>query len=113
MDKIKERYNDLMYSLCLEHLTIGTEFSENTADWNLRDMVAECDYQLGCYYEGGHCNEEMRRGDEYERKAWRSETGKLRRFIKRYKDEALKMNCNGSHCSQYDNRPSEMAWRGE
>lgn len=39
MDKIKERYNDLMYSLCLEHLTIGTEFSENTADWNLRNTL--------------------------------------------------------------------------
>ena len=102
MDKITERYNNLMFDLCLEFNTIGTSFSESTDDWNLRDMVSECQYQLDCHYEYGNMMEEMRHGDEYERKMWRSETGKLQRFINRYKDEALKMEGNHRHCSKFD-----------
>ena len=49
-----KKYNDLMYMLCCEHNTIGTKLSERTEEWNLRDMVSECQYQLDCYYEEGH-----------------------------------------------------------
>lgn len=100
--KAKKRYNDLMECLALEHLTIGTCFSESTDGWNIRDMVAEADYQLSCYYESGHVNEEMRRGDEYDRKMWRSETGKLKRFIKAYLPFIDGIECTSGHCSQYD-----------
>ena len=83
MESALKRYNELMYTLGREHNTIGLSLSENTSEWNLRDMVAECDYELSTYYEVGHCNEEMRHMNEEDRKIWRSDVGKLTRFIKR------------------------------
>lgn len=98
-----KRYNDIMYSLCYEHNTIGERLSENTSEWNLRDMVAECDYVLSTYYEGGHCNEEMRHSyDEDTRKTWRSDVGRLTRFIKAYEPFIEDMACFEGHCSKYD-----------
>ena len=99
----KKRYNDIMYCICREHLTIGETLSEDTENWNIRDMVAECDYQLSTYYEVGHCNEEMRREDEEGRKMWYSETGKLKRFIEAYKPFIEGIKCAAGHCSRYDN----------
>lgn len=99
-----KKYNSIMESIGYEHLTIGTIFSENTEKWNLRDMVAECDYVLSCYYEEGHCNADMKKSsDEMERKMWKSETGKLKRFIERYKPFINDLKCVSRHCSQYDN----------
>ena len=104
MESALKRYNNLMYDLCREHNTIGQLLSENTSEWNLRDMVAECDYELSTYYEVGHVNEEMRHSDDQdERKLWRSEVGKLTRFIKRYEPFIGDMVCAQGHCSKYDN----------
>ena len=55
-----KKYNEIMWDLCREHLTIGTELSEGTADWNLRDMVAEADYYLSTYHENGHGNNDLK-----------------------------------------------------
>lgn len=106
-EKAVKRYNNIMFDICREHLTIGTRFSEDTDGWNIRDLVAECDYQLSCYYEGGHSNADMRYGDAEECKAWRRETGRLERFIKAYEPhiEGITVVCN--HCSQYDNKPKQ------
>ena len=104
MKSATKRYNDIMERIGYEHNTINTHFSENTDGWNLRDMVAECDYVLSCYYEDGHCNEEMRySSDPEERKMWKSETGRLKRFIEAYKPFIDDLKCVSSHCSQYDN----------
>ena len=104
MKSATKRYNDIMEKIGYEHNTINTRFSENTDGWNLRDMVAECDYTLSCYYEGGHCNAEMRfSSDPEERKMWKSETGRLKRFIEAYKPFIDDLKCVSSHCSQYDN----------
>ena len=98
------RYNDIMEHIGYEHNTIGTKYSEGTEEWNLRDMVAEADYALSCYYEVGHCNEEMRHSEyEDERKMWRSETGKLKRFIEAYEPFIKDMVCAEGHCSRFDN----------
>ena len=105
IESATKRYNNIMFDLCYEHNTIGTRYSENTENWNLRDMVAECDYVLSCYYEDGHCNGDMRYSDdENERKMWKSETGKLKRFIEAYKPFIKDMKCVCGHCSNYDNR---------
>lgn len=95
-----KRYNDIMMCLAYEHNTIGTDFSESTEGWNLRDMVAECDYTLSTYYESGHANTEMKEEDF---KTWKSETGKLKRFIEAYKPFIEGLKCVSRHCSQYDN----------
>ena len=103
-----ERYNGIMLGMCADHLTIGIpSYSEGTDDWNLRDMVAECDYQLSTYYDPGCTNYDMRcSDDEDERKAWRSETGKLKRFIAAYEPFIRDMVCTESHGSdRFDNCP--------
>lgn len=98
-----KRYNSIMDDLCYEHNTIGTSLSENTEKWNLRDMIAECDYTLSTYYESGHINGDMRYSDdEYERKLWRSQTGRLRRFIEKYEPFTKDMKCSEGHCSRFD-----------
>jgi hypothetical protein len=103
MKQAVKSYNDIMASIGYEHNMIGTEFSEDTEDWNLRDMVAECDYTLSCYYEDGHANGDMRYSeDEYERDLWKSETGALKKFIKKYEPFIKDMECATGHCSQYD-----------
>lgn len=107
--KATKRYNDIMYSLGLDYLTVWEKGSKaedgsEAKGWNLRDMVAEADYQLGLYYEDGTSAGEMRYSDyESERKAWRSESGKLKRFIEAYKPFIDDLKCASGHCSQYDN----------
>lgn len=103
MEKALKRYNDIMYDVGYEHSTIGTRFSENTENWNLRDMVAEADYLLKCYYETGHCRCDDRFLGEEEYKIWVSETGKLKRFIKTYEPFIVDMICFEGHCSKFDN----------
>lgn len=99
MNKIVNRYNKIMNELCYEHRTIGTNFSEDTEGWNVRDMVSEVDYVLSTYYEEGHMNNELK----YEcYNQWRKEVDKLRRFIERFKDLALTMECTEKHCSKFD-----------
>ena len=86
IDSAIKRYNDIMYSLCLEHLTIGTRFSEDTEHYGITEMVEECEYWLDTYYEEGHLRGDMRYSDNpEERKAWRREKGRLERFINTYK----------------------------
>lgn len=97
-------YNKIMYNLGYEHNTIGTRYSESTENWNLRDMVAECDYILSTFYEQGHCNEELRYSDYAEdRKMWKNYTSRLKRFITNYKPYIEYMKCCSRHCSKYDN----------
>lgn len=95
-----KRYNDIMTYLSYEHNTIETDFSEGTEGWNLRDMVAECDYILSTYYESGHANAEIK---EENYKEWKSQTGKLKRFIEAYKPFIEDLKCASGHCSKYDN----------
>ena len=103
MKQAINKYNDIMGRIGYEHNQIGTRFSENTENWNLRDMVAECDYTLSCYYENGHCNNDLRYSDEpEERKMWRDETRALRNFINKYKNEINDMECSEGHCSSFD-----------
>lgn len=101
------KYNEIMEYLCLEHNTIGTKLSEDTDDWNLRDMVAECDYQLSTYYERGHVNCDMKYEDN---KTWLSETGKLKRFINHWAPYCYGIKCASGHCSRFDNYRTNEGW---
>ena len=88
--KLVKRWNNLMDSICCEHLGIGTTLSELethkkyygveegiTIEW----MIKEAKYWLSCYYETGHCRCDDRYEGETEYKVWLSETGKLKRLI--------------------------------
>ena len=107
--KATKKYNDIMWDLCREHLTIGTRLSEGTDNWTLRDMVSEMQYTLdiyddpGCiYWEDAHdVSQPGGPGGEWYRQ-WYNEKARMRRFIERYKDEALQFECFENHCSKYD-----------
>lgn len=47
-------------------------------------MVKESQFWFDTYYEEGHSNHELICGTDYEKNKWRSETGKLKRFINAY-----------------------------
>ena len=103
METAIKRYNILMGITGHEHNQIGTCYSDGTENWTLRDMVAEIDYHLSTYYENGHVNCDLRYSfDADERKMWRSETEKLKRFIKTYEPFISEMKCFQGHCSNYD-----------
>ena len=128
IEKAIEKYNDMMFERGYEHNSIGTRLSENTENWNLRDMVSECQYVLDTCYEEGHVNSEgrypeyweitpddvlnksrydrlVRRNNEERKlhKAWLSRTRRLRNFIKAYEPYIKNMKCTMGHCSSYDN----------
>lgn len=103
MERAISRYNDIMWNCGYEHSTINTKLSENTENWNLRDMIAEADYLLSCYYETGNVRCDDRFLGEEEYKIWRSETGMLKRFIDAYKPFVENMICTENHCSNFDN----------
>ena len=42
IDKAIQRYNQIVCSIGYEHIRVGTRFSENTENWNIRDMVLAC-----------------------------------------------------------------------
>lgn len=96
-------YNDLMEGIGLEHLTIGMSYSEEQEAkklWNLRDLVAEADYQLGLYYQDTEQNRELKGyyGDDVRESA--KETIKdLKAFIRKYQKDAATLQCNDMHCS--------------
>ncbi len=114
-EEAKKQYNKLMNSLGLEFLTIGTDFSENTDDWTLRDMVSEAQYQLDVCYEDDNDNAAGRtvagymdlysvsREDAEEVHAeWLNKTRALRAFIRKYQKAALLEKCTQGHCSKFD-----------
>lgn len=87
--KVIVRYNALMETIGYEHSTIGTEYSEDTENWGIKEMVEECKYYLETYYEGGHSNNDLRYGSSDEKKEWASHVGKLKRFIAKYKEQEV------------------------
>lgn len=75
---LQQKYNKLMNSLCLEHLTIGTMYSQGTEGWGKEEMIKEVKYQLSLYYQWGTSVGDMREDDPA---TWRKEVGRLKRFL--------------------------------
>ena len=95
--KIVKRWNDLMWTLGLEHEELPTsadddliysEAARERKHYGIEDGVTygyfkdELEYWLSCYYEEGHCRCDDRFLSKEDYKVWVSETGKLKRFIK-------------------------------
>lgn len=94
MKEAVKKYNRIMKSIGCDHVTYDTE------GWNLRDMVAEMQFQLNCFYEDGHMNAEGRYSeDSKERAKWKSDTTKLKKFIEAYKPFICDMECTTGHSS--------------
>lgn len=107
-ESAKKKYNEIMMRICHEYATIGTDYSENTDGWNIRDMVAEADYCLSCYYESGHADNEMKREDP---KRWHAEVGYLTRFINHWAKHCVGIRCLEDHCSKFDNADKREGWK--
>ena len=88
--RLVNRWNSVMNSICCEHITINTKLSELdskrqyygtengiTVAW----MIKEAKYWLSCYYESGHCRCDDRFDSKEAYKEWVSETSKLKRLI--------------------------------
>lgn len=102
-EKAVTTYNNIMMDLGREYDTIGTEYSVNTQNWNLRDLVSECAYQLSTYFEGEHFNAEMRYSeDKRDRREWKNQTSRLQRFIDKYKPFVINETATQKHCSEWD-----------
>jgi hypothetical protein len=109
-EKAKRQYNNLMFDICREYNTIETSFTEdkeNRNKWNLRDLVSEVQYTLDIYedpsciyWEEAHDRHQPPHKPWY--KEWVSTKNKMKRFINRYKDEAIKLDCWQAHCSDFD-----------
>ena len=95
--KIVKRWNDIMWTIGLEHEELPTspdddlfygEMANNRKYYGIEDGVTygylkdELKYWLSCYYESGNCRCDDRFESEDDYKIWVSETGKLKRFIK-------------------------------
>ena len=89
--KICKRFDDVMWDIGCEFLTLSDGKSEVFSDrrfYNvehgvtLQWMADEADYWLSCYYESGHCRYEDKHDGKEGYKIWLSETGKLKRLIK-------------------------------
>lgn len=122
-----KKYNQIMFKYCWEHCSIGTNYSENTEGWTLRDMVSEAQYHLDTCYEDGNSQEEGRYMDIWEidssailslqkyeyvlkhneterelHKEWLTKTKDLRNFIYTYCNFLDGIHCKEYHCSKYD-----------
>ena len=98
-------YNDIMILIGREIFTINTKYSiDNDLDrWNLRDMVAECDYVLNnLYFKNGSIKFESRLDNEITEEIWVQDTKKLMGFIQKYKTFAMQMKCYICHDSIFD-----------
>lgn len=90
--KIVNRWNDVMYDIGCEHLSIGTKLSEICTEQfreyygvldgiDIKWMCKEANYWLSCYYESGNSRCDDRFIDKECYKIWVSETGRLKRLI--------------------------------
>lgn len=111
MKKAIKSYNDIMFHISREHNTIGTSYSEETENWNLRDMVSEMAYTLemyestSCiYWEEAHDPYQPRRSDGRGKfyVEWINDKARMKRFIKKYESFIDGIECATGHCSNYD-----------
>lgn len=107
MEKAKKKYNDIMFEIAREHLTIGTKNSEGTDEWNLRDMVSEMQYTLDVYNDPSciyweEAHDDTQPSDKPWYREWIRAKGLMKRFIDKYKQMALTMECTVAHCSKFD-----------
>lgn len=96
-------YNNIMTAVAREYNTIGTQYSEGTEGWNVRDMVAEVQHVLDVFldpdsgeYEDAH-DTPVIAGYRPWYEQYKNLVRRMRRFIEAHKDEAMTMECATEH----------------
>lgn len=92
-------YNQLMIDIGYPKKTIGLEFSGETANWNVRDIVAEIEYIRSTFYNKDHDNAKIRDEDPL---TFNRLTNRLRHFIRTYKPYIEGVEATTKHNSKYD-----------
>ena len=92
-------YNALMLDLGYPDKTIGLDFSGDTANWNIRDVVAEIEYIRSTFYDKDHDNAKIRDEDPL---LFNRLTSRLRYFIRTYKPYIEDVKATTKHNSKYD-----------
>lgn len=100
MKQVTDYYNTLVTEAGFPEKTIGTEYSKETADWNLRDMVAEMDHVRSTFYEPGHPNNKWRDDDPAE---WETFLNRIYYFLSKYRQCIGDLVAHTKHNSKYDN----------
>lgn len=98
MDFITRTYNQLVTGLGYEDCTIAP--GTDRENWNLRDMVSEVEYIRSTYYDKSHANSKLKAEDL---KEFNRRTGRLRHFLRTYKDDIGDLVAYTTHNSKYDN----------
>lgn len=99
INQLIKSYNQLMIDLGYQDKTIGLEFSGDTANWNIRDIVSEVEYIRSTYYDKDHDNAKLRDEDP---KAFDKITWRLRYYIRKYKPFIEDVKATTKHNSKYD-----------
>ena len=97
--KAIEEYNAIMSAIGLEHNTIGTRESKGTENWNLRDMVAECNYMYNLYMDSSTVYGQMYDNDY---NTWKGDSDMLYVFVGKYKGKISGIKASKIHYSIYD-----------
>ena len=92
-------YNELMLKLGYPEKTIGLEVSGDTANWNVRDIIAEIEYIRSTFYDKNHENGKIRDEDPL---TFNRSTNSLRHFIRKYKPYIEGVEATAKHNSKYD-----------
>lgn len=98
--KAVERYNDIMKTLGRDKYTIGLSTSIGTENWNIRDMVAECNSVLAMYHTDAYVN-------KFPQGLWDSITDMLSGFVKEYEAYIKDVVCTIRHGSRFDNQKND------
>lgn len=98
MDQLIKSYNQLMIDLGYHDKTISLE--NNTANWNIRDIVSEVEYIRSTFYDKEHDNAKLR---DQDLRRFNNVTASLRYYIRKYKPFIEDVKATTNHNSKYDN----------
>lgn len=78
-------------------------FIADTRDgWNLKDMIYEAEYLLGCYYEPGNIRYDETLTDKDAFKAWKKEIKMLRKWLEDFRPYSIGIEPTVHHLNWYD-----------
>lgn len=84
IEKVVDRYNDIMCELGCEHRTIGTSLSEGTEGWGMDEMLCSMMERRETFFECGHVNCDLKQDNP---KEWRRLVNRIDRFINRFAEK--------------------------
>lgn len=98
-NRLVQTYNKLMLDTGHLDKTIGLEFSGDTDNWNVRDIVSEVEYIRSTFYDKSHDNAKLRYEDPI---LFNILTRRLRYIVRKYGPYIEDVKATTKHNSKYD-----------